>query len=183
MPQRRGQWPHRAGCSGGFPQEPSALCGSPQGCSSWDPAWASRVSLYAPCSSLSHLAPPAQLLDFDLKDRKSIKWKYLGRKVEACLLVMRGKKHLITSIKVLTVCTAAVVLFCVFMPVLTCICLHQRWWDPTDVRGRLNSSKKQENKSLVLKYIFTYEAIILFGGKIKPPVLYYYLKMLISAFY
>lgn len=32
------------------------------------------------------------ILDFDLKDRKSIKWKYLGRKVEACLLVMRGKK-------------------------------------------------------------------------------------------
>lgn len=116
------------------------------------------------------------ILDFDLKDRQSVKWKYLGRKVGTLLPGNERGKNLITFIKVLTVCTAAVGLFCVVMPVLRCICFHQRWWDQTDVGRRWNSNKKQANKSLFLKHIFTYEATILFGGKIKPPVLYCYLK-------
>lgn len=104
---------------------------------------------------------------FDLKDRKSDVLESLGRKVETRFLLMRDKKNPLVNtslIKVVTACTT-VILFLVVTLVLRCICFHQRWWDPTDVGGRLNNNKKQANKSLVLKYSFTYETTILLGEK------------------
>lgn len=52
-------------------------------------------------------------------------------------------------IKVVTACTAVVVLLVVIVPVLRCICFYQSRWDQTDGGGILTNNKKQANKSLV----------------------------------